>query len=139
MPVLTYKKGENAVLSPHFKSGEFVCPCSNCKETKVDSDLITKLQELREKVGSPLRVNSGYRCQAYQDELRARGYETSSGISQHTLGRAADVMRADPGSNGVELEKLARLVGFKAVGVGHSWIHIDLRDDKERRWEYKSR
>lgn len=39
---------------------------------------------------------------------------------------------------GLELEKAARAVGFKAVGIGHNWVHLDIRMDKERRWEYKS-
>lgn len=138
--ILRFNKGERVNLSKHFNVREFQCPCDyeDCKETKIDQDLIAKLEKMREEAG-PLRINSGFRCQHYQDELRARGYETSAGISQHTLGRASDVMRADEGSVGLELEKIARKAGFKAVGVGSSFIHVDLRDDKERRWEYKAR
>ncbi len=135
--LLTYPKGSNDRLSTHFAVSEFACPCPQCTETKIDSDLIDKLQAFRHKAG-PLRVNSGYRCPAYQDELRARGYETSAGPSQHTLGRAADVMRADEGSIGLDLEACARASGFSSVGVGHSWVHVDLRPGY-RRWEYVRR
>jgi uncharacterized protein YcbK (DUF882 family) len=133
-----YKKGENVTLSPHFKLNEFQCPCSECATVEVDPDLIITLEALRSKVNHPLRINSGYRCQNYQNELRLRGYETSLGISQHTLGRAADVMSEDSRLSGVALETLARQCGFTSVGVGHNWIHVDLRPGY-RRWEYVKR
>jgi uncharacterized protein YcbK (DUF882 family) len=137
MAILVFKKGENAILSDHFNSTEFDCPCDSIDcTTQIDSDLIPKLEALRESVQAPLRINSGYRCQRYQDELRARGYETSLGPSTHSEGRAADVMSEDSRLSGAALEPLARQVGFRSVGVGHSWIHVDLRDDKDRHWEY---
>lgn len=136
MAVLKYKKGQNGILSPHFTMSEFDCPCTNCTDTEVDTALIDKLELFRNGVGIPVKINSGYRCANYQNDLRLRGYETAIGVSQHELGRAADVMREDAQSSGIELEAIARSCGFKAVGVGHNWIHVDLRDDKERRWEY---
>ena len=78
----------------------------------------------------------GYRCARYQEILRRKGFETSTGISQHELGRAADI--TCHGLNGNDLEVYAREAGFKAVGVGARFIHVDLRDDVERRWEYKA-
>ncbi len=135
--LMLYKKGENAVLSTNFRSSEFDCECKKCTETKIDLDLIIKLEAFRTQVGHPIRINSGYRCQAYQDDLRARGFETSLGPSTHTEGRAADVSRADSGSTGLELEVLARSAGFTSVGVGGHWCHLDLRSGY-RRWEYKS-
>lgn len=139
MAILTYQKGIHVTLTPHFISTEFDCPCKTCKTTLIDEQLIEYLEALRGSVQSPLRINSGYRCAEYQNELRLRGYETATGRSTHEDGRAADVMRTDAQSSGIELEKLAREVGFKAVGVGHNWIHVDLRSDKERRWLYTKR
>lgn len=136
--VKTYSKESNERISDHFRIGEFVCPCTNCKETKIDSDLVDKLEALRKKIGKPLKINSGYRCENYQNELRLRGYETAVGVSQHTEGRAADVMSEDSRLSGTSLEALARSVGFTSIGVGHSWIHCDLRAGY-RRWEYSKR
>ncbi len=137
MAILTYPKDSNAKLSDHFSLSEFRCPCSQCTSIILESDLVTKLEAIRIKLAKPLRINSGYRCRNYQTELRLKGYETSIGPSQHELGRAADIM-SEP-VVGVDLEKVARACGIRAVGVGSNWVHIDLRNDKDRRWEYVRR
>lgn len=137
MPVLQYKKKEGRKLSDHFISDEFDCACGQCLFTLIDLALVERLEQVRTLLSAPIRINSGYRCQNYQAELRARGYETAVGISQHQLGKAADIM-SEP-ITGLEIEKAARKAGFKAVGVGGTWVHVDMRDDKERRWEYTKR
>lgn len=139
MAILTYPKGSDVNLSSNFHLREFSCPCNACTETKIDSDLITKLEAMRAVGQAPFRITSGYRCAWHQDDLRRRGYDTAVGTSEHELGRAADVIRADTRATGVELEKWARTAGFKAVGVGWDWVHVDLRTDKERRWFYTRR
>lgn len=123
-------------LSKYFKKDEFKCPCGSCKDFEIDLELLEKLDKMRELVGGPLKVTSGYRCAAYQEQLRLRGYETAAGVSQHELGRAADVTNGV--TPGYELEALARQAGFRAVGVGKLFVHLDLRDDKDRRWTYVS-
>lgn len=137
MAILRFNKDVLTKLSLHFSVPEFPCPCPQCTETKIDSDLIDKLEALRSQTG-PLRIDAGggYRCSHYQTELRLRGYETAVGVSQHELGRAADVKSEDSRFTGAELENMARKAGFMAVGVGKDWIHVDLRSDKERRWVY---
>lgn len=139
MAVKTYPKKAGVKLSEHFSSSEFDCPCGHCDSTLIDETLIDRLEKTRGTLGTPLRINSGYRCARYQEELRLRGYETATGVSQHELGRAADIMSAKDGVGGIEIESAARASGFRAVGVGHSWCHVDLRDDKDRRWEYTKR
>ncbi len=130
-----YPKDDTTQLSPHFNVSEFRCPCSSCTETLVDSDLITKLEKMREKTGK-LGITSGYRCEAYQSELRLRGFETAKGTSQHTLGKACDITNGV--MSGAELESLAREAGFEAVGVGRTWVHVDLRAGPLR-WFYAKR
>jgi uncharacterized protein YcbK (DUF882 family) len=138
--VKKYPKKAKVKISDNFNSSEFDCPCSHCDSTLIDDRLIERLQRTRGILGVPLQINSAYRCKDYQEDLRRRGYETASGISQHELGGAADVMRAgDSHLSGEALEKAARKAGFKAVGVSTVWIHADVRDDKERRWEYVKR
>lgn len=140
MSVQTYPKKSGVKLSDHFICSEFDCPCDFCSYTLVDALLLVRLARVRESLGAPLRINSGYRCHQYQEALRLRGYETASGLSQHELGRAVDVMLAgDREATGAEIEKAARKAGFLAVGVGHNWCHLDMRDDKERRWVYVKR
>jgi uncharacterized protein YcbK (DUF882 family) len=137
VPVLQYQKKEGRKLSDHFVSDEFDCPCDKCVVTLIDLSLVERLEQVRAILSAPIRINSGYRCASYQADLRARGYETATGISQHQLGKAADIM-SEP-LTGLELERAARAAGFKAVGVGGTWAHVDLRDDKDRRWEYAGR
>jgi hypothetical protein len=130
-----WEKGVKQPLSPNFGTHEFECPCANkaCFEQIIARTLITKLQTLRDDVG-PLNVTSGYRCAAYQQDLKNRGYETATGVSQHQLGKAGDITNAD-------LKKTLDVADtlFYAIGIGHTFLHVDLRDDKKRRWTYVKR
>lgn len=133
--MITFKKGSDEQVSKDFQAREFDCPCHECLETPVEMKLIDMLQSLRDEIGFPVKITSGYRCAAYQEDLKRRGYETAKGISQHQLGAAVDIKTGH--HTGEELEKFARQVGFMAVGVGKHWAHIDLRSDKpNRRWLY---
>lgn len=131
--VHAYKKGSDENLSLDFKVREFDCPCDHCEETLIDDDLVLKLQELREVLAFPIKITSGYRCEQHQEELREMGFETAHGKSQHELGKAADIKTGH--HLGAELEEAARSVGFEAVGVGRSFIHVDLRPEHHS-WTY---
>jgi uncharacterized protein YcbK (DUF882 family) len=133
--VKTYQKGEDVQLSHNFHLSEFECECSNptCTETKVDTQLVFLLQRLRDWLLTPVRITSAYRCEAHQMELEKAGLQTSR-LSQHTLGKAADIWAN--GFTGPELEVEVRQVGFVAVGVAKTWVHVDTRFDKRRRWVY---
>lgn len=132
----TYKKGSNIQLSINFTSNNFDCHCDQCKETSIDSNLIDKGDKLVLLLGTKLTINSGYRCAHKQEMLRIQGLETSKGISQHQLGRAMDISNGI--ATGMELAEAAILAGFKAIGQASNWIHVDLRNDLIRRWNYKS-
>lgn len=130
---MNYPKGSEERLSSGFKAYEMDCPCSRCHETPIDDELILRLQELRELLGFPVKITSGYRCEAHQADLREQGCETAVGISQHQLGKAADIKTGH--HTGIELEIAARKVGFVAVGVGKEFIHVDTRPN-HRAWVY---
>jgi uncharacterized protein YcbK (DUF882 family) len=129
-----YQKGSDEQITKDFKAREFDCPCDHCSQTFIDDELVLKLQEMRDMLAFPIKITSGYRCDHHQEELREMGFETARGRSEHQEGKAADIKTGH--HLGVELEEAARAVGFKAVGVGKAWVHVDLRDDKERRWTY---
>lgn len=133
--IIYYNKGEIKQLSPNFSLHEFECPCSDCKQTILDNELIKKLESMRGILGSKLTITSGYRCPNYQQQLRLRGYETAKGPSTHSQGKAADITNGV--SLGGELEEAARKAGFESVGVGRNWCHVDLRPGF-RRWLYSS-
>lgn len=134
--IKTFKKGESASLSEHFRSCEFDCKCAfpECTLTLIDTDLVDKLEKMRALIDYSLRVDSGFRCRAHQLALAAGGRETAIGVSQHELGKAADVISG--AHDGATLEKAARTAGFQAVGVAPSWVHVDLRADRMRQWSY---
>lgn len=129
-----YPKGQPSAVGPNFKSTEFDCPCDKCKETLISLELVSMLESLRALKGGSLKINSGYRCSNYQEDLKRRGYDTAKGISTHERGEAADI--TDGVTPGYELEDLAKKVGFKAIGVGKHFIHVDMRLDKVRKWKY---
>ncbi len=135
MGVRTYPKGSQWPVAADFRAYEFDCPCGSCTETLIDDDLVLGLQLMRDKLFVGVIIDSGYRCQAHQNDLTAQGYETAE-HSQHLLGKAADVRT--PKDSGEELEAFARKAGFKSVGVAKTWIHLDTRSTY-RRWVYLKR
>lgn len=132
----TFQKGSEEFVSKDFRAREFDCPCTDpeCIQTSIDPTLIQMLQNTRDILAVPMHITSGNRCAAYQQILKDRGYETASGISTHQEFKAADFTTGQ--HSGEELETAARTAGFKAVGVGKTFVHCDTRDDKERRWTY---
>jgi uncharacterized protein YcbK (DUF882 family) len=137
MALLRNKKGSRAKVGRYYESREFDCACPTCTETLIDTLLVERLDALREHLGCPVRITSGYRCASHQKWLTKHGFETAK-LSRHLMGEAADVWTGK--HPGKELERQARLAGFSAVGVAKVWIHVDLRDDKpNRRWEYAKR
>lgn len=129
-----WNKNEDEALSPHFTTLELQCKCSNdsCQEQRISVELIQSLEIIRQNINIPIKITSGYRCHAKQEELRAQGLETAKGISQHELGNAADV-KCDK----MWLLEEECLETFKAVGIANSFIHIDTRKDRIRHWDYK--
>lgn len=129
-----YRKNANEILSDHFHSTEFDCPCNECFITMIDQELIFSLEDLRVSLDTGIHINSGYRCEKYQQALRERGFDTAKGVSTHQVGAAVDIWTGK--HSGLEIEKAAREVGFRSVGVADKWVHLDLRRDKDRRWTY---
>lgn len=129
-----WPKGERTRLSTHFETWEFECPCKQCDEQRISSFLVNRLKTIRQNMGALIVITSGYRCANYQEDLRRRGYETAVGISQHQLGNAVDIK---PGRASQMSELLRQCEGhFKAIGVGKTFLHVDMRADKVRRWTY---
>lgn len=131
--IQSYKKGVKIRLSDNFFSTEFDCHCSNCKETLINDELVLLLEEIRKEINTPIKITSGYRCEEHQKQIY-EGQSNTIQNSQHVLGNAADIVAT--AWRGSELLDVAKKVGFICVGVGHRFIHVDLRKDKERLWFY---
>ena len=97
--------------------------------TKLDTGLMTALDAMRERVGKPFRVTSGYRSQALQDELIQAG-KTSARGSAHVTGEAVDGWFVGYGLFETFIEALRS--PFSGIGM-YPWtqppvIHVDVRD-----------
>ena len=97
--------------------------------------LLTALNRIRQEVGKPIRVLSGYRSVEYNAAMyQAQGKVPTN--SQHSQGRAADITWE--GMNATEMRDLVlRLykageieIGGLGRYVGQSFIHVDVREQE---------
>jgi uncharacterized protein YcbK (DUF882 family) len=112
-----YSVPENMKLSKNFALNEFACN-DGSKEIIVDYELIDKLQQLRDTLGKPISITSGYRTATYNK--KCGGIATS----HHLTGKAADikVSRMTP----LELARAADKLGFLGIGVYPAFTHVDV-------------
>mgnify|MGYP000181511648 CR=1 FL=1 len=109
-------------LSKNFNRSEFACKGKNCcgHSAAVHPDLVDALQTLRDRIGKPLSITSGFRCNRHNKAVGG------AKASKHMDGTAFDISMAnhDP----VDFEAAARAVGF--LGFGYyprsGFMHIDL-------------
>lgn len=109
-------------LSPHFNLREFVCPC--CGAVKVYPELVQKLESLRQRIGRPIVLNSGYRCPEHNRQVNGKEH------SLHLAGKAADIA-----VHGLGLQQLLKEVekeNFGGIGVYPNFLHVDIGE--RRRW-----
>lgn len=94
----------------------------------MNDDFLKMLDDLRERCGFPLVLNSAYRSKEY-DLSRGR-----TGEGYHTLGRAVDIA-CTSSSKRAWIVKNAIEIGFKGIGVSSTYIHLDNRSDFKM-WTY---
>jgi len=113
-------KINNIKIAKYFYLYEFQCPC--CKRVILHSDLLKRLNSLREAINRPIYINSGYRCKDENEEV--------GGVpgSFHKLGMAADIWAKD--INILDLAIYAKGVGFNGIGKYKRFLHLDVRDTK---------
>lgn len=113
-------------ITEHFKVREFQCSDSS-RPVFISQTLADLLEAIRQRIGRPLRISSGYRTVSYNATVKG-----SSKTSKHCMGLAADI-KAD----GIEPQQLyniaCELLGDHG-GVGlYSWgVHVDVRSEKTR-------
>jgi len=112
-----YQVPENMKLSKNFVISEFACK-DGSKEIKVDYELIEKLQKLRDALGKPIIVTSGYRTATYNK--KSGGISTSN----HLTGRAADIKVT--GMTPLQVALAADKIGLKGIGVYPTFTHVDV-------------
>ena len=111
----------------NFSLCEFQCPC--CKRVMLHPDLLKRLVKLRRTIGEPILINSGYRCKPFNQQVG--GVPTS----YHLFGMAADITISN--YNLEQLATHADIIGFTGIGIYDTFIHVDVRPDKER-WDNRT-
>jgi hypothetical protein len=101
----------------YFTEGEFRCKCG-CGRVKIDTDFVTKLDQVRHRSKIPFRILSGYRCPSYNKSVG--GAPTSA----HMYGLAADIMCATSHNRWVILDSLLYFK-FHRIGIADTFIHAD--------------
>jgi zinc D-Ala-D-Ala carboxypeptidase len=103
-------------LSKNFSRPEFECPCG-CGYDQIEFALVESLQKVRDNFG-PMTINSGCRCGPHNRSVGG------SPQSSHLRGLAADIRSANSLSR-FNLIRSLLAVGFKRIGIGQEFIHVD--------------
>ena len=106
-------------MSKYFKASEFRACTPSCHIDQMDERFMALLDCIREAAGIPLVLNSAY---------RSRDWEFShgrSGNSAHTRGLAVDI-RCNTSTNRYRIVAGAIVCGFKRIGIGKTYIHLDV-------------
>lgn len=115
------KLSRNFTVGELAKSGEMTFNIS-----RIDPALVVALQAIRDFVGKPVTINSGYRSFKYNKEIYERKGRRPT-RSQHISGRGADIKIE--GMTGVQIAKAAIAAAgcLVAVGLGATFAHVDVR------------
>lgn len=113
-------------VSKYFSQDELACKC--CGVYKADKRLLTVLDEIREKVGKPVIILSGYRCPKHNAKVGG------APNSKHMLGIACDI--TVHGMQARQLYAIASEVLKGKGGLGYypkeNFVHVDVREGKAR-------
>ena len=116
----------NENVGQHFKVKEFACK-DGSQVVFIDSYLVSILDTLRNQVGKPVIINSGYRTPTRNKEVNGAKY------SSHMRGMAADI-RVNGISPKEIASKLDKIVPNECgIIVYNNWVHIDTRTKKYRK------
>lgn len=116
----------NKKVGQHFKVREFACK-DGSQAVFIDDYLVTILDILRDKIGKPVIITSGYRTPWWNAKCDGAKY------SYHIRGMAADIK-----VNGMSAKELAKklneiIPNGCGIIVYQSWVHFDVRNGKKYR------
>ena len=118
----------------YFKQDEFNSPDEPGSGVNMHGIFLKMLDELRERVGEPLSVSSGYRTFRFNKTLIGKGAVEDSA---HTKGFASD-LECESGALRFKIIEKALAIGFLRIGVGETFIHLDCDPSKPQQvlWLY---
>ena len=116
----------NKKVGKYFKVKEFACK-DGSQIVFIDEHLVSILDILRNKIGKPVIITSGYRTPAWNEKADGAKY------SYHMRGMAADI-RVNGMSAKEIANKLNEIVPDECgIIVYKSWVHFDVRTGKYRK------
>ena len=119
------KQSADLKLSENFKVKEFACK-DNSDKVLIDTDLIDKLQRLRDYLGKPITITSGYRTDSYNKQCGG------ADNSYHLKGQAVDIYCS--GVKPIVIALWAEFNGLGGIGVylnrSQEFVHLDTRQQK---------
>ncbi len=123
----------------HFSPHEFDSPDAPGTGQLMKHSFVKILDKLRSQLNQPFHINSGYRTQNYNADLRSRGYKAATN-SAHLKGLAADIHCPDIHFMS-KLVKAARRQGVKRIGQyrtsnGKLFVHLDVDKTKLHQGEW---
>lgn len=97
----------------------------------MDSGFLGVLDEVRERAGIPLVLNSAYRSREYE---KSKG---RTGTSAHCEGKAVDI-RCNTSANRYRIVRAALECGIKRIGIGATFVHLDTSEThaQDVMWDY---
>ncbi len=107
----------------NFSEHEFACQCG-CGRADMTQGFMVRLQRIRNVYGRSMKINSGFRCPVYNNDVSSTG-----GNGPHTTGQAADIQVS--GKDAFNLANIAFSkgitgLGFKQKGAHDArFIHLD--------------
>jgi hypothetical protein len=122
-------------LTTNFTVGELVRSGGRSDDrARISVALVQCLQAIRDRVGRPVAVTSGFRSWQRNVEVYRRAGKKPT-LSRHCSGQAADIKIA--GMTGMQIAKLGiDVCGARiGVGIGADFAHIDVRGHFEV-WTY---
>ena len=120
----------------YFNYTEFDSPDELGSGKNMSPKILEMLDLAREKYDKPIKITSGYRTQAYNEDLKARGYKASKN-SSHLKGLAVDI-HCNNSKDRFELVDILLDVCFNRIGIANTFIHADIDEDKPTHliWTY---
>ena len=118
----------------YFNYEEFDSPDIQGSGQLMDKTLLNMLDTTRELYNRPIVINSGYRT------LRHNSKVGGTSESSHLKGLAVDIAVQGSRERGMLLHAL-RTVGFTRIGIGKTFIHVDIDPDKDQSvtWLYTNK
>ena len=115
----------------YFAYKEFDSPDKPGSGLTMDPVVLGMIDAARKAYGKPIKVNSGFRTPEHNSKVG--GVSNSS----HLKGLAIDIACSDSNERFLLLGALLK-VGFKRLGVGTSFIHVDVDPTKSHEviWTY---